>query len=98
MLKFSNNIIKNDIKILNDNTTNGSISLLANGENNVGYLNPEKLTYKLMYSIDFSGYNNYSKLGISADFQSWLKDLGAVFGDYGLEFLFFDNNTSLIDR
>lgn len=98
MLKFSSNIITNNAKILNDNTKKGSLSLLANSKNNIGYLNPEALDYKLMYTIDFSGYNNYSKLGISADFQTWLKSLGTVSGDYGLEFLFFDDNTSLTDR
>lgn len=98
MLKFSNNIIDNKDKIIIDNTRDGEMSLLANGDNNISYLNPEKITYQLLYSIDFSSYNNFTKLGISADFQTWLKDLGAVTGDYGLEFLFFDDSSSLNDK
>lgn len=98
MLKFSNNIIEEKNKILIDNTKNGVVSLLANENNNEGYLNPEKISYKLMYSIDFSDYNNYTKLGISIDFQSWLKEFGTVSGDYGIEFLFFDDNTNLVDK
>ena len=98
MLKFSNNIIDNKDKIIVDNTRDGEMSLLANGDNNISYLNPEKITYQLLYSIDFSSYNNFTKLGISADFQTWLKDLGAVTGDYGLEFLFFDDSSSLNDK
>lgn len=101
IIKFSDNIINNSTHTIVKDTSSKDqthFSLLANGSNKVGYLDPEVITYKWLYSIDWSGYNNYSKLGISADFQTWLKDLGATSGNYGLELLFYTSNSSIIDQ
>jgi hypothetical protein len=68
---------------------------LANGEN-IG--DSEIPSSKLLYSIPWAAYNNYERVGISADFQTWLKDFNTISGEYGLEFLFFDRNASINDQ
>ena len=32
-------------------------------------------------------FNGYTRLGISANFQTWLKELGVIYGDYGLNLI-----------
>lgn len=101
MIDFTNNIIEKDLIQPDSNSgvkNEKYFSLLANENNNIGYLNPEVPTYKLLYSIPWAKYNNFDRIGISADFQTWLADLDVVSGDYGLEFLFFDKNTSIADQ
>lgn len=101
MLSFTDNIIEKDLiqPDIDSGVKNKKyFSLLANGENKVGELNPEVFTSKLLYSIPWQTYNNYEKIGISADFQTWLKDLDASSGEYGLELLFFNSKTTLRDQ
>lgn len=101
MLSFTDNIIEKDL--IQPDSESGVrnkkyFSLLANGDNKNGLLNPEVETSKLLYTIPWTAYNNYDRIGISADFQTWLKDLGTISGDYGLELLFFNSKASIIDQ
>ena len=96
MIKFTNNLVESTLTEISSEVNKKTISLLAN-KINTQALNPEKMDRVLMYTIDISGYQNFSKLGISAEFKSWLKDLGAVSGEYGLEFLFFDTSADYND-
>lgn len=98
MINFTSNIIEQDYiypdtdsNVINDKY----FSLLANGEN-IG--DSEIPSSKLLYSIPWAAYNNYERVGISADFQTWLKDFNTISGEYGLEFLFFDRNASINDQ
>jgi hypothetical protein len=100
MIDFTNNIIEKDLiqPDINSGVKNNKyFSILANGDNNNGYATPEVPTYKLLYSIPWNKYNNFDKIGIAADFYTWLSDFNVVSGDYGLEFLFFDTNSSVSD-
>ena len=96
MIKFTNNLIENSSTEISNDVNKKVVSLLAN-KLNTQALNPEEMDRVLMYTIDLSGYQNFAKLGISAEFKSWLKDLGAISGDYGLELLFFDVNADYSD-
>ena len=92
MLSFTDNIIEKDLiqPDIDSGVKNKKyFSLLANGENKVGELKPEVSTSKLLYSIPWQTYNNYERIGISADFQTWLKDLDTSSGEYGLELLLY---------
>lgn len=95
MINFTENIIEEDMIYpdLDSGVINNKyFSLLANEKNNK---NNEVMTSKLLYSIPWSDYNNYDRIGISADFQTWLKEFDTVSGEYGLELLFFtkENNS-----
>ena len=83
MIKITNNIFDDTKVILGNN--NG---LVANDENNSSAIGP-------IYSISDSGnFAGFTRLGISADFRSWLTGLDVVTGTYGLKVLIY---TDVID-
>lgn len=92
MINFTGNIIEKDnIPAQGDKNDEKYFSLLANEEQ-------RQSTSKLLYSINWDKYSGYDRLGISADFQTWLSEFNTVEGEYGLEFLFFTNKTSILDQ
>jgi hypothetical protein len=93
MLNFSGNIIEKDSVLpdLNSGVINNKyFSLLAN-ENNT-------YTSKLLYTIDWRKYNSYKKIGISAEFKTLLNTFNVTSGEYGLEFLFYDHDKTVVDQ
>jgi hypothetical protein len=83
MIKITNNIFDDTKVVLGNN--NG---LVANDENNSSAIGP-------IYSISESGnFAGFTRLGISADFRSWLTGLDVVTGTYGLKVLIY---TDIID-
>ena len=84
MLDFTGNILEN--KINEDGNSNTEFSLLAN--------HPER-KMKLLYSIDWDqSLNDYNRMGISADFQTWFNNLDIISGSYGLLFYFYGFDSS----
>lgn len=88
MIKITNNIFDSDDAIKNKG------SLLANDKGD----KPEVLgtTTSALYSLssttgEFSGF---TRLGVSADFKSWLADLGAVSGTYGIAIIVYFHDLS----
>lgn len=88
MIKITNNIFDSDDAIKNKG------SLLANDKGD----NPAVLgtTTSALYSLssttgEFSGF---TRLGVSADFKSWLADLGAVSGTYGIAIIVYFHDLS----
>ena len=84
MLDFTGDIIQD---------TKREFSLLAN--------NKER-TMTLIHSIDWKNsgddsYNDYTRMGISVDFQSWLSEYNVKSGDYGLQFFFYKKGTPIAD-
>lgn len=83
MLDFTGNIVQHS----------GEESLLANG--NVY----EKLITSISWNTnEDDSYSDYTRMGVSAEFQSWLKDLNTVSGSYGLIFYFYDYNSTPQDK
>ena len=84
MLDFTGDIIQD---------TEREFSLLANNE---------KRTMTLIHSIDWKSsgddsYSDYTRMGISVDFQSWLNEYNVKSGDYGLQFFFYKKGTPIAD-
>lgn len=84
MLDFTGDIIQDDQR---------EFSLLANNSNRI---------MTLIHSIDWKNsgddsYTDYTRLGVSVDFQSWLNEYNVKSGDYGLQFFFFKQGTSIVD-
>ena len=78
MIKITNNIFDNARTIYGDN-----IGLLANEENKNTIIGP-------LYSISEPGeFMGFTRLGITADFRSWLNGLDVVSGTYGLKVLIY---------
>lgn len=81
MIQITNNIFDSDDAIRNEG------SLLANdvvvGSTTVG------TSTTPLYSIKATNgeFAGYTRLGVSADFKSWLADLGVVEGTYGIVIL-----------
>jgi hypothetical protein len=48
-------------------------------------------------SIDDS-YNDYTVMGVSVDFRTWLKEWKTTSGSYGLLFYFYDYNSTPEDK
>ena len=83
MLDFTNNIINEPQEF----------SLLANHPSEVD---------KLIYSITWNNgaqdsYSDYTRMGVSVDFCTWLAELNAVSGNYGLMFYFYTQNSTVED-
>lgn len=65
--------------------------------------NDPDVTEQLIYSISwnggvYDGYSDYTRMGVSVDFQTWLSELNVVSGSYGLMFYFYDNTATVTDR
>lgn len=46
---------------------------------------PSEVSKKMLYSIPIENGKRYDRLGISADFKTWLRGFRTSFGSYGLE-------------
>jgi hypothetical protein len=78
MVKITNNIFDDTKVILGNN--NG---LLANDNGKSSVIGP-------IYSISESGnLTGFTRLGITADFRSWLTGLDVVTGTYGIKILIY---------
>lgn len=80
MIRITNNVFDNSNTIYGDNA-----GLVANagGKTNGTIIGP---LYSLTESADFAGF---TRLGITADFRSWLTGLDVVSGMYGLKVLVY---------
>lgn len=78
MIKITNNIFNNSIGVQKEN-----IGLLANDEGRSTTIGP---IYSITETGDFAGF---TRLGITANFRSWLNGLDVVEGIYGLKVLIY---------
>ena len=78
MIKITNNVFNNSIGIQKEN-----IGLLANDEGRSTTIGP---IYSITETGDFAGF---TRLGITANFRSWLNGLDVVEGIYGLKVLIY---------
>lgn len=70
-VSFTDNLIKDKIK---------KTGLIANYDYNTG----EKINGKKIWDSGEINLSGYTKIGIQADFQSWLKSFNVFYGNYGL--------------
>ena len=88
MLDFTGNIIPEAREF----------SLLANDIGEDGITGTMKKIYSIPWSGGISdGYSDYTRMGVSVDFQTWLRDLDVTSGSYGLMFYFYNNISSTED-
>lgn len=88
MLDFTGNIIPEAKEF----------SLLANDVGEDGITGTMEKIYSIPWSGGTSdGYSDYTRMGISVDFQTWLRDLDVTSGSYGLMFYFYDSISSTED-
>ena len=88
MLDFTGNIIPEAQEF----------SLLANDVGEDGVTGTMEKIYSIPWSGGTSdGYSDYTRMGISVDFQTWLRDLDVTSGSYGLMFYFYDSISSTED-
>ncbi len=78
MIKITNNVFNNSIGVQKEN-----ISLLANDEGRSTTIGP---IYSITETGDFAGF---TRLGITANFRSWLNGLDVIEGIYGLKVLIY---------
>lgn len=78
MIKITNNVFNNSIGVQKEN-----IGLLANDEGRSTTIGP---IYSITETGDFAGF---TRLGITANFRSWLNGLDVVEGIYGLKVLIY---------
>lgn len=78
MIKITNNIFNNSIGVQKEN-----IGLLANDDGRSTTIGP---IYSITETGDFAGF---TRLGITANFRSWLNGLDVVEGIYGLKILIY---------
>lgn len=78
MIKITNNVFNNSIGVQKEN-----IGLLANDEGRSTTIGP---IYSITETGDFAGF---TRLGITANFRSWLNGLDVVEGIYGLKILIY---------
>lgn len=83
MLKITNNVFDDN------NAVRNSASLLANKDGKDGLIGP-------IYSVESNSnkFAGFTRLGITADFQSWLTGLDVVSGMYGLKILIYADGIS----
>lgn len=73
-------------------------SLLANDIGEDGITGTMEKIYSIPWSGGISdGYSDYTRMGVSVDFQTWLRDLDVTSGSYGLMFYFYDSVSSTED-
>lgn len=88
MLDFTGNIIP-EVR---------EFSLLANDVGEDGITGTMEKIYSIPWSGGISdGYSDYTRMGVSVDFQTWLRDLNVTSGSYGLMFYFYDSVSSAED-
>lgn len=88
MLDFTGNIIP-EVR---------EFSLLANDVGEDGITGTMEKIYSIPWSGGISdGYSDYTRMGVSVDFQTWLRDLDVTSGSYGLMFYFYDSVSSTED-
>lgn len=78
MIKITNNVFNNSIGVQKEN-----IGLLANDKGRSTTIGP---IYSITETGDFAGF---TRLGITANFRSWLNGLDVVEGIYGLKVLIY---------
>ena len=78
MIKITNNIFDNGRTVYGEN-----LGLLANDNDTSTIIGP-------LYSISEAGnFAGFTRLGITADFRSWLEGLDVAKGTYGLKVLIY---------
>ena len=87
MLKFTNNIIEDLIPV--ENIENNGFSILAN-DNDV-------LLKKLYSFTSWDKFSGFDRMGIAADFHTKLNQYNIINGNYGIKFLFYNNNNSVTE-
>ena len=78
MIKITNNVFNNSIGVQKEN-----IGLLANDKGRSTTIGP---IYSITETGDFAGF---TRLGITANFRSWLNGLDVIEGIYGLKVLIY---------